>query len=200
MAFQSVPGVAEAVVVMTCNGATITNTFYFFQAGYTQATIQDLADEVDGWVDVEYLPLLSSQLTYVEVNCRGLEDINDLEASSNTNAGVGGDGDAPLPNNVALAVARKTGLTGRSARGRVFVPLNVGDLDTNENFVTNTAATNYVDALNALGVLTTAIDWEEVVVSRFTLGAARPFGITFSPVTYSVTDLRVDSQRGRLPA
>lgn len=202
MAFQSVPGTAEAVVRIQLNGVISTNTFYFEQGGgYTQSDIDNLASLVDAWVDNEYLPLISADAAYLSTNVRGLENIVDLAAVDSTGAGVGGVAQKPLPANVTIAIKRETGLTGRSARGRVYIiGMPITWLPTNENLVDPTLLTGMVAALNALRVdVAASSSWEEVVVSRYSNGVKRTTGVVFPVTTYINTDNTVDSQRGRLP-
>lgn len=199
MAFQSVPGAAEAVVVMTCNGETITNTFYGHRDDpYDQGDVDALAEQVDDWVGTEYLPLLSSTLTYVETNVRGLEDINDFFGSADAESGVGGIAIAPFPNSVTIAISRRSGFTGRSARGRVYIPLHTSVVDTNENFMNATAAAEFVSAFGALGAYFTIAGWDNVIVSRYANGVARAAGVVFDITQWAFADLELDTQRRRM--
>jgi hypothetical protein len=105
-----------------------------------------------------------------------------------------------MPLNVTLAIKRISGLTGRSARGRIFwsvIPISGMQLD--RNYVTQAWRDDAVAACNGLSVLGIGAGWLPVIVSRFSGGAKRPTGVTFPLTAYTTTDLRVDSQRNRLP-
>lgn len=200
MAFQPVPDCAEIIVKMSVAGKTIINTFYAaIPGGYTVGNIQDLADEVDIWVTVEYLPILSSSLGYLETIVTGLANQNDWQRSADAGAGVGGVASPPTANSLAYAVKRNSSVTGRSARGRVFLPLAQSQLQSNENLVTTAYRDAAVDALNAIRTYIAAAGWLEVIVSRFSGGEKRGNGIYFQVVSYSASNLTVDNQRGRKP-
>lgn len=201
MAFQRVPNTAEAAVTFNMQGVPVIMTFYAQRSlGYNEAQIAALAAAVDDWAGDQVRPLISSQVTYVATNVRGLDAENDLQATSAVGAGAGGLVQTPLPNNVALAVKRSSGLTGRSARGRVYFPgLTVNALGTNENFFTTTIVDDIVEVLNALRVILEAIGWIEVIVSRYINNTKRSEAVVFPVTFYTATDLRVDSRRDRLP-
>jgi len=201
MPFQSVPNCAVAEIVFSVNNVTVQNSPTFTHVGgaYDQSDVDLLSAAVDGWVSTEYLPLLSSTLSYVETHVRGLEDENDVESIDSTGAGVGGVATPPLPSNVAFCVRFTTGLTGRSARGRAFTPgVPNTILDADENFIGATFANNVVAAWEALPALLVSAGWSHVVVSRFTDNAPRTTGIFFPINGYSFSTRRVASQRQRL--
>jgi hypothetical protein len=76
----------------------------------------------------------------------------------------------------------------------------VASLQADENLVLAVWSQGTVDALNEIKTLPRILaqNLEEVIVSRFNNNAPRATGITFPVTTYVATDLRVDSQRGRL--
>lgn len=111
---------------------------------------------------------------------------------------AGTNGTASMPNNVALALAFKTALRGRSFRGRIFLPgLTEG------NVVDNTVQPAFITAwYTFFGILaSTLIDliaWQ-VVVSRVEGGDPRPAGVVTQVNNWIVTNTVVDSMRRRLP-
>ena len=200
MTFQSVPNVVEAVPHITMNGKEITLTFYGeIAGGYSAADVQNLADEMDDWAATELKPWLSVSGTYDFTSTRGLEFANDVIGLSSTGAGAGGEASQALPNNAVLSVKRRSGFTGRSARGRVYVPVAFGELSTNENYVSSGFAVGITAALDEVRVYMLNAGFTEVIVSRYTGGSLRATGVTFDVVDYSVVDTRIDSQRRRLP-
>lgn len=201
MAFQSVPATAEAVVQCLQNTAIVSFSMYAKQpVAYDGDLLQDLADATDLWMGTELLPLLCSQFSYTQTNVRGLESLNDLERTADAEAGVGEVATNLLPNNVAWCVKRISGQTGRSARGRVYVPgIASSSLSSNENFLSSAAADPIVAAFNEFQSYLSGTGWVEVIVSRYTGGAKRLTGVTFNVQQWSFTDYRVDSRRDRLP-
>lgn len=176
-------------------------TFYArFVGGYSLADIMNLAFNVDSGVGAFFLSIQALDSNYVRTEVRGLDNINDLSASNATNAGPGSNITGSLPNQVTYAVQRNAGLTGRSARGRVYwIGLSRDDLSADENFLNAVDAIAIVAAVaNMRGNLNMS-GWIAVLVSRFTGGVERPEGVTFNWVNTLGVDQRVDTLRSRLP-
>jgi hypothetical protein len=117
--------------------------------------------------------------------------------------GAGADNSGPLSNGLTKAFTARTGLSGRSQRGRTFVigpsvdALNGAD----PNFVTSAWANDWVGWLNALIAAIPAANaaWSLVVISRFHNGAPRGSGQVTPITTYGYGNLFVDFQRRRAP-
>lgn len=200
MAFQSVPDTAEVVVRYDYSGRIWTNTFYakFFGA-YDQEDLQTLADITDEWVAEELFPLISSQISYKDVQVRGLEEVNDYTAESNASTGFGTDAVGITTPQTSFAIKRLSGFTGRSARGRIYIPPPGTDtLQANRNYLLAVYADAWVDALNALTGVWSSELWSAGIVSRYHEGSQRTFGLVFPLIGWAYTDLRLDTQRGRL--
>lgn len=201
MPFQSVPNTASIAIQWSINSALCVNVLHAERSGgYNETQLQDLADLVDAFMDTDWLPTATSQHVYDQVTVRGLENENDFEVVSNTNAGAGGETAAIFPNNVTKAIKLTSGLTGRSARGRSYFPtMNTAYLTSNENFLTSPAADLMVDILTDLLADITAGGWVPVIVSRVLEGVLRDPAVTFPIILASVDDFSTDSMRSRLP-
>lgn len=201
MAFQTVNDTAEVVLRYAMNGQYCTMTFYARKGGgYNQEALDDLAEAMDGWAAANFIPTISNQGSYVGTFVKGLEFLNDQEAQNFTSAGAGTLTGQPLSNALAFAIKRRSIYTGRSARGRIYYPLNSSHVAGNEDYVLSTEAEAIVDNLNLIRPLFSSILWEEVIVSRYSQGALRPVGITYPVVEYLFTDLEIDTQRRRMPS
>lgn len=201
MAFQRVPNTAEVDVEFLLNNVVMQNTFYGEKVGgYDLPALESLASEVDVAVGLHLIPLQSSDGVYTRTVVRGLDLENDLVAEDNDNAGSGGTVFSAMPANVTLAVKRASAFTGRSARGRIFWCMMPRDaLSLDDNFVEATYGNDVADAINEIALAINSAGWVAVIVSRFAGGVKRAEGVTFPWLTTSVTDLRVDSRRDRLP-
>jgi len=199
MAFQSVPNCAEVVIRGLALTKPIANVVGFrFGTLPVEADLQQLADTVDAWVGTDYLPLTSNQTTYLVTNARGLTFENDVEAFAATATGPGTQSGSAMPANATLCLTLRTGKTGRSARGRFYAwPFSSSVLVDAQN-VLPAYGTALATALNHLKTLAAVDGWQMVVISRFTLGAQRPTGITFAVTAIESRNTLVDSQRGRL--
>ena len=201
MAFQRVPDTAEITTLFNANNIPTLMTWYAeFPGGYSLADLLNLANNIDVQVDTSFLPLMTIDILYDRTNVRGLDKIDDLEVSDQTNAGPGLVLEKGLPNSVTIAIQRNSGLTGRSSRGRVFwLGLTSDQLTADENFVIAATVTSIVAAVDAIRAQIAGSGWNPVIVSRFTGGAKRTEGVTFPWINTLAVDARVDSRRDRMP-
>lgn len=201
MAFQRVPNTVQVSIVYLQNGETMINTFYgTFIGSYTQADLDLLALNVDLTVTNFWRPLQTLDTTYVRTEVKGLDAENDFVAENNDSSGVGGDASGGLPNSVTLSIKKSSGLSGRSARGRIYwmgIPSN--KLQSNENFVSASYITAVEDAVDLIrDAIDTTSSFEATLVSRFSNGVQRVLGVTFNWTSTTCVDQVVDTQRGRL--
>lgn len=203
MGFQRVPDTAQISIVFTYNGETCINTMYAEKAGgYSLGDLQALAAQVDVQVGSSFLHLQPPEVSYVKSEVRGLDQENDLVAEDSTNAGPGTETSLAVSNQVTFSIKKGSGLTGRSARGRVYwIGIPRSKLDgADENQLLAAYAAELVDAIEDQRVGINAVTgWEAVLVSRFQGGAKRTEGTTFPWTTTTNVDTRVDTQRRRLP-
>lgn len=201
MAFQSVPETAEVALIFNQNGEPMQNTFHGrLPGGYGTTELEALATAVDAAVGLHFLPILPTSCSYIKTEVRGLEFENDQVVENVDSSGPGAVAVVEAPNNVSFAVKKLSGLTGRSARGRVFwvaFPQTAFESDT--NFLTNAHRLAVVGAVDNVRVAIVGAGWNPVIVSRFAGGAKRPTGVTFPWTVVSTTDDRVDTMRRRLP-
>jgi len=200
MAFQRVPDTASVTLVFLQNGENLINTVHASKlGGYDLSQIAFLANAIDNNVAVDMRPEMVADSSYVRTEVRGLNSENDFLDLDGTNAGPGAILGPGLPNNVTLSIKRASGVTGRSARGRVyFVGLAASELDANENVLDATAAANKAIAWDQIRVTIASAGWLPVIVSRFTGGAQRAEGVTFPWLSTVAVNANIDSQRGRL--
>lgn len=206
MAFQSVLATAECAVKLLLNGVIVTMTHYAAQpVAYDGDDLQAYADAMDEWWFTEMEALLSVDVAYQGVEVRGLELLNDQVREADAFAGQHTNTGEPFPNSVAFCIKRISGLTGRSARGRVYIPgVSVNSNDSNENFVTQGFADAVIAAHNDQVTYLSGTGWTPVIVSRYTNGALRIdqgelLAVTFPIQTWTYTNLRLDSRRDRMP-
>lgn len=199
MAFQSVPDTVEVNPRFIGDGVPMENALTFRRAGgYNLTQLTALVDAVQAWVESDYLPLMNNLVTSTETYGKGLEFEADIQYTKlATPASVGAVGSA-MANNVTKAITLRSGLTGRSSRGRIYM---IGLSATQLNGVA-TIEQSYVDdvidALEALKVIIEALGWLWVIVSRYKDGVKRATATTVEVAQFGVSDLTTDSQRGRL--
>jgi len=200
MPFQSVPSCASVAIEGVIDSQPIVNVLNFWRpAGYVQADIDQLGVDVDGAWSADMLPNLHSTYTYVQCAVRGLELIVDLQNINGAGTGPGGEGGDALPSNCAFVLTEYTGHSGRSARGRLYVPGIPASITATANTVTSVWAVLVRDALRNIQTIAAGHGWQLTIVSRVSLGVKRPVGVNFPVVNIVARNLILDSQRNRLP-
>jgi len=200
MTFVPVPLGAEIIINGVRGGQEIVTTSYATHfAGWGQTEIDNLSEAVDAWVGSQLLPSVSPSYEYFNTHCRDLRLPVGFESTNLTSAGVGSRGASTGPNNQVLSVSRRSGLAGRSARGRVFWP-DIPDEDKlDDNHVTAARAIVYAEIMDALTAAIAGAGWVEVIVSRRTNGVANVPAVTYPVTQYLTVDNTLDSMRRRLP-
>lgn len=208
MPFIPTPDTAEAVLSFSDAGELAQNTLYFTQAGgWTAGSLLTLCNDLDTWYEGSVLPLLSSSLALIAIVCTDIETQFGAQAGISSTA-VGGVGTEQAPNAIAACVGFRTGIRGRSFRGRNYVPgipnaaININILDP--TFMID-IVTGYEAILPGGGVFAGGVPlW--TVVSRYsgvnpTTGAPIPraAGITSQVTEVRFSDNIVDTQRRRGP-
>lgn len=203
MAFQAVPDTVEIAINYTWEAVPVQNTLHALFAGnYTLADLQALADAVEAEVVSGWLPLQINSLLLTGIEVRGLDQENDLlveNVVANTPGTINIEG---VPNSVSLSIKKGSGLTGRSARGRLYwLGMNINANEpADPNFWTSAQVNSVVAAVEAMRTEINAVSgWTAVIVSRFNNNAQREVGVTFEWLTTSAVTNRVASRRDRLP-
>lgn len=198
MPFIPVPNTAMVEIRMLLDNQRIENTLYFYNpAPWDSASLVQLTNEVGSWWNTSFKPMVPTVVTLSSVSARDLSVVDGESAENGYNV-PGTYSDTPMPNNVSLCVSFRTGLAGRSRRGRNYLPCLPRSEVTN-NVVAALYRQNVVNAYMDLLEVADENSWQWVVVSRFTNKLPRVTGI-FTPVANVViVDATVDSMRRRLP-
>ena len=200
MAFQSVPQTAEIVIKYEGNQVDSVNVLQAkLTGGYSLTDLEDLADAVDASIVADWLPIQTQDQAYISTTVRGLEFINDQETINTDGAGAGGNAVKGLPGSVTFSVKKSSGLTGRSARGRMYwIGIPSDKLAGNENQVLSAHVVEIRDAVEDMRLAIAATSWDPVIVSRFLDGSPRATGAVFNWIATVAVNENVDSQRRRL--
>lgn len=166
----------------------------------TELICQGLATACGEWWVDNVLAITPTTLVLREVYVKSLASQPGAEATFSAGLPAPGTfGQPQLPNNCTIAVSLRSGLTGRSARGRWYWQgLTEGQVTGNQ--LGTGAETDILAAMQNLKNAVEAARYSWVIVSFFSGGGPRPGG----PVYFNVTDIllvdsTVDSQRRRLP-
>lgn len=201
MAFVAAPNIIEVHFRGTFDGERVENRIHVNALTEpTTAICQSVAAAAGAWWDAEAQPYAASNVYLREVYCKSLHEANAAEGTYVfTPAAQGAATGDSLPNNVALALSLRTGLTGRSARGRWFwYGFVEGQVDASR--VNPTTVGILQGAMTQLLTDISALGYQWSIVSFRTNNAPRVGGPVYFPVTdIVIVDSVVDSQRRRLP-
>lgn len=112
--------------------------------------------------------------------------------------GTGSVASGPDAGNVTIAVTKRTGLVGRSRRGRVY-HYGVPTTWTAQNYLVAPGTTNIPACWNQLLVDMAAVVGGLAVLSRWEDGVLRTEGLLTPITTFGLSDNVLDSMRTRLP-
>lgn len=196
-----VPNVAEVDVRGALAGQLAEITLYYLFTGtIDEAALVTLVGTLGTYAAAHLAGIMSSAWQGREVHARDLSAGSGLQATNTDISGMTGTlvGE-PLPNNVALAIARKSGLAGRNFNGRVYMP---GWCDADLADV-NTFAIARVNGRIAFlqGMDTAAVGdgWTPVIISKESGGVPRTTGIHTPLAQWVAVNTVIDSRRRRLP-
>lgn len=201
MAAIYTPATMKVAINYLSNGQSCANVMHFRNSDLsvpTAADVQSLATSISNWVVAE---LQAQQATTCQlVNVIATDVSQEGGAQFITQPGTaeyGAQTEPAMPNNVTFVIKFGTGLSGRSYRGRFYhVGLVEGQV-TGNNIATVTADL-LVACFEELAATYIPEGMEHVVVSTFSGGAPRVSGVATPVISYTYTDLTIDTQRKRL--
>ena len=181
MAFIPVPNTAYLVVrYLSDSGKPLTNGFGFFKSGgWDVASLTVLTAAVeDAWIE-SLQALMSTAINLVGADAVDLTDAAGAYAESiiaappaGTRAGAG------LPLHSAMSVTTRTGLRGRSFRGRIYhTGLTASDLTDDRKWSASVVAAVTAGYETFISALETEATADFSVISRYEDGVARAFGL-----------------------
>lgn len=209
MSFVPVANCAAVDVIFDLDGQTVENTLYFtFPSTPSLLELQQLIDEVNSTIRGNIMPLLSSVLTLLRVIGTLIDVADGLTSVSTVSLPLaGGSASESAPSNVAACISLRTNNSGRSFRGRNYIPGI-----PNDQVALNTMLTGFTNSISAgyaqLRTNVAGIGWTHVIVSRFSgftivggrkVPTPRVTGIATPVSAAFFVDETVDSQRRRLP-
>lgn len=203
MAFQPAPACAVAVMRYgyTSGGifthANVLNFKTTAGVAFTLGDLSNLADTLEAWFTGHLDGVMSTGFSLLNIELRGLASAESPYYVRTVGLPGVVAGDA-LPPNVAACVTMSTGLTGRSARGRMYWG-GMSEVQQDGGALVSGVVTGLNDACAAL---LTALDgdgsYDLVVLSRFTGGAERPTANPLKVTEFALRDAVLDTQRRRI--
>lgn len=201
MAFIPATNTVRVAVEMNQKGHVTVNVYHVLSpAPIASADLTTIAGVFASWLTNHLLPLISSTVSVTNLNLRDLTTSSSLILDSPMTTGnVGGTGGDPLPNSNALVASWRTGFSGRSFRGRTYIPgLTVINLvGAGGNTVVTADATAFATAMSVLQTAVNTAGYDLVVASFRHAGAPRTSAVLTQPDAV-IVNTHVDNQRRRL--
>lgn len=199
MGFVPVPNVVQIEMLYTQQAEPCENVYHYqFAAPPTASDMNLLIDAMKAWELNHAAALRNVATELTRIRARDLSTQNGVIVDRQVIPTiVGADTTIGLPNNVTVAVSHRTGLGGRSFRGRTF-HIGLSDNQVGNNQVLPPTLTALGQVYTLLLAVNPAGSQPLVVVSRRHNKADRAVGIA-TPVTDIVVNKFIDSQRRRLP-
>lgn len=195
------PGTIKVAINYQLNGQPVANVIHVRKnpvSAVTAADVQDAATTVSNWVVASLQAQQSSGMLLLNVTATDVSQAGGPQFITVTGTPeYGAQTGEVLPNNVAFVISFRTGLSGRSFRGRVYNAGLTAD-QVNGNQVTTAVADAFVGIYEQLAVDLADHDLEHVVLSTIADGVPRATGLATPITSYIYVDLVVDTQRKRL--
>jgi len=201
MALPVVPATVKASWFYTLNGEPAMNRMHIGVAATLPSAgdCATIASAMANWWLTNCVGLVPPVMSLRAVEVISIAEANGPQATFSAGLPTPGTHNfGSMPGNCSFCVSLRTGLTGRSARGRWYWAGLCED-QVLDNTVNSGTITSIVGAIDNLLTTITALSAFPVIVSYISGGVPRPGG----PVKFIITDALatdniVDSQRGRL--
>jgi len=203
MAFIPIPNVAQVRIVWATTATFVAeNTVYFlnnadvpWSSSLLESIGAEFASSLGGMATLPY----SNNVAPTQLHMRDLsEEAGAVFDYTFLSPEFGSSSTALLPSNATIAVKFSTGLAGRSYRGRVYHPALTEGMVT-LNALASGEGSNILTFWETLMTdIAAGVDATHVVASRFNGGAPRVTGVATPVISYTLTDVKIDSQRRRL--
>lgn len=196
MTFVPFPNTVSLTHRFTWNSQEVSFGIHLSRAGYTPANAQLLADDAGAsWL----LELATQQVDKLVADVVTVQDLSEQGAPNYENPDVIGETGEILsdgvPNNTSLLISHRTADTGRSARGRTYMPgMNEGSVE--DGLPTNAALIAWSSIWAAYIVDVEFQGWTFVVAQRMEDGVPLGTGVT-REVTDEIFPVRLGTQRLR---
>lgn len=201
MPFLATPNGIQVELRFTQDGQRVENAHWFMgpTMNPTPAELETVADMVQLWWEEEVQPIQSNTVNLREIYVTDQSVVDgETFTYSPTVSTTGANVNAPLPNNVTVAISFRTSRRGRSFRGRAYV-IGLTANQVAASHLTPAAATAWVAAYDSLVNRAALAGFQLCVCSKIENGNPRMGGL-LTPVNDAlITDDTVDSQRRRLP-
>lgn len=200
MPFIPADETARIAITYTNNlGNTAVNVIHVQtdEAPITLAVLGGMADVVEDWLASDWADVAGQNWTATNLDLRDLTTATGpVLAREITEAGVLTAEN--LPSQVTIAISLRTGVAGRSGRGRLY-HVGLTESQVTGDYINGATLTALQTAYNNLRLALEAASYFWIVASFYTNGAPRPAAQRRVIQSVTLTDSRVDRQIRRTP-
>lgn len=205
MGFIPCPNTISIEMLYTMELEPCENVYHVsYTAAPDQSSLTALANVFKNWENTNASPSRSNQCALRTIRLRDIASPSGQELIFSVSPAISGTNTAnPAPNNVTIATAMRTGLAGRSNRGRSYW-IGITDVMYTANNIVPTIQGQILAAYAALLTALSSNSTPLVVLSKYsgTDSNGKPIpraaGV-HTPITSVSMDITMDSQRRRLP-
>lgn len=203
MAWPYLMGIIKIVVTYGFNGTPSINVHFVLQRApaspISSGDLVTAANTMHAALSAEWKNQMGDEWTIDNITAQDWTVEDGEQIPTNQTLPINGSEVAPaIPASVALVVSHRTDHTGRSRRGRTYLPgLTEGNVDFN-----TVDALGIADAIDTFTAWDSNLDAQEldhVVYSLYSAGVERVTPLA-TLVTSRIVNDRVDTQRRRLPS
>jgi len=197
MPFLATPQGIEVKLIMSQNSIPVVNVWHVKAAGaVTPADLTSVMGQFDSWLTASYANIIQPSVLFTEwivtdISVAGGAQVTQVPTTANGQA-TGSQSAA----NAAFVASLRTGLSGRSNRGRTYVPGISQSSIVDAQHVAGAYATavnaSFVTLISAL----TLAGYKLCVLSKYLAGVLRVAGLLID-IIQVITDTKIDSQRRR---
>jgi len=198
MAFIATARGVEVVLRAHQGAVPVVNVFHVdAHAAVTDTILTNILEVFTFWVTTYWLPLLNESYVIDQIMVKDISEEGGAEQVANfVTANAGALTGIPLGAGSALVISWRTIKTGRSFRGRTYVPAIDADKLLDAHLVATAWASDVIDAASALLDALAAAGYALSVLSLVANKVARVAGLLSEIVTIVVNNV-IDSQRRR---
>ena len=199
MAFIPISDTMKVALEYSLNGQLLVNVYHVASPDpIVSADLTGIAAVFVSWWSVNMRQNFSTALSLNRVVVTDMTDEGGEQVDYVTGLpSLGTISSAVAPNNVAVCTSLRTGFSGRSNRGRKYWG-GIVSAEVSDNFISTTLAAAILADMVSLDAAISSAGFSLVVASLYHDHAPRTAGVT-REVTSFIQDLRVDTQRRRLP-
>lgn len=202
MAWPNLPGVAKVVVTYGFDGEPSVNVHFVLKRNFATPisllSLEQIGDEFFDALQAEWIPFMGDQWTIDDIVTTDWSVANGEQFQRVTGLPlVGTEVNEEVPASVCIVASHRTPFTGRSFRGRSYMP-GLTEANVGGNGVDGALVSAVGDYFSALATGLGSISADLVVYSLFAAGAQRTVPVA-TVITSTIVNSRVDTQRRRLP-